>query len=73
VACFAGSWLDVAAKMFAMEKSMNTVSADHHDHTFSAASTMTMLLRGASAIAVTAALFTLFCYGALALFDFIAG
>jgi len=56
-----------------MEKSMDTVSADHQDHTFSAASAMTMLLRGASAIALTVALFTLFCYGALVLFDFIAG
>lgn len=52
---------------------MDTVSADHQDHTFSVASAMTMLLRGASAIALTVAFFTLFCYGALAIFDWIAG
>ena len=56
-----------------MEKPMDTVSADHQDHTFSVASAMTMLLRGASAIALTVAFVTLFCYGALAIFDWIAG
>jgi hypothetical protein len=67
------SWLDVAARNLAMEKPMDRVSADHQDHTFSAATAITMVLRGASAIALTVAFFTLFCYGALALFDCIAG
>jgi hypothetical protein len=72
VACSARSWLDVAAKMFAMEKPMNEVSADHQDHTFFAAA-MAMLLRAALATALAVAFVTLFCYGALAIFDWIAG
>ena len=56
-----------------MEKPMDKVSADHQDHTFSLASAMVVLLKGASAIVLTVACFMLICYGSLALFDWIAG
>jgi hypothetical protein len=52
---------------------MEKVSADHQHHTFSLASAMTAMLKGASAIVLTVACFALFCYGALAPFDWMAG
>ena len=52
---------------------MDKVSADRQDHTFSLASAMLVLLRGASAIVITVGGVMLFCYGSLALFDWIAG
>lgn len=63
----------MAPPMIAMEKPMEKVSADHQHHTFSLASAMTAMLKGASAIVFTVACFALFCYGALALFDWMAG
>ena len=51
---------------------MDKVSADQ-DHTFSAADARAILLKCASAIVFTVAGVTLFCYGALALFDWLAG
>ena len=59
--------------MVPMEKPMHKVSADHQEHTFAPASAMAALLKGASAIVLTVACFALFCYGALAIFDWIAG
>jgi hypothetical protein len=73
VASFAKSWLDVGPKMVLMEKPMEKVSADHQGHTFSAASAIAVMLKGASAIVLTVACFALFCYGALAVFDWLAG
>jgi hypothetical protein len=63
----------VAPKPIALEKPMDKVSADHQDHTFSPSSAMAAMLKGASAIVLTVACFALFCYGALAIFDWIAG
>ena len=56
-----------------VEKPMDDVSADRQDHTFTLASAMVVLLKGASAIVFTVACFALMCYGSLALFDWIAG
>ena len=52
---------------------MEKVSADHQERAFSLAAAMAALLKGASAIVLTLAFFALFCYGALAIFDWIAG
>ena len=52
---------------------MDKVSADHQEPTFAPASTMAMVLNGAWAIVLTVAFVALFCYGALAVFDWIAG
>jgi len=52
---------------------MDKVSVDRQDHTFSLSSAMLVLLRGASAIILSVGCVMLFCYGSLALFDWIAG
>ena len=58
-----------------MEKGPDTdeVSVEHQEHTFSAASVMLAVLKGGSAIVLVVASVTLVVYGALTLWDWIAG
>ena len=58
--------------MVGMEKPTDKAS-DHQDNTFSPASAIVVLLKGASTILLTATCFTLIVYGALALLDWVAG
>jgi hypothetical protein len=54
-----------------MEKLSDKVSADHHDNTFSAA--MLVLLNVSSGFVLTVGCFGLIGYGAVAIFDWVAG